>query len=161
LIVKVRVDGDDYEVEIGDLAARPIIATVEGALYEVWPESVPTANGNGHENGNGAAPKLAETVAVARAKAPTPTPAPASTNGSAAPRNGSASNEVRSPLPGVIVSVKARPGLKVNVGDELVVLEAMKMKNAVRATRAGTVAEVIVTEGQTVKHSQVLVRYEA
>jgi biotin carboxyl carrier protein len=157
LIVKVRVDGDDYEVEIGDLAARPIIATVEGALYEVWPESVPTANGNGHENGNGAAPKLAETVAVARAKAPTPT----STNGSAAPRNGSASNEVRSPLPGVIVSVKARPGLKVNVGDELVVLEAMKMKNAVRATRAGTIAEAMVTEGQTVKHSQVLVRYEA
>lgn len=157
MIVKVRVDGDDYEVEIGDLAARPIIATVEGALYEVWPVSEPTANGNGHENGNGAAPKLAETVAVARAKAPTPT----STNGSAAPRNGSASNEVRSPLPGVIVSVKARPGLKVNVGDELVVLEAMKMKNAVRATRADTVAEVMVAEGQTVKHSQVLVRYEA
>lgn len=157
MIVKVRVDGDDYEVEIGDLAARPIIATVEGALYEVWPVSEPTANGNGHENGNGAAPKLAETVAVARAKAPTPT----STNGSAAPHNGSASNEVRSPLPGVIVSVKARPGLKVNVGDELVVLEAMKMKNAVRATRADTVAEVMVAEGQTVKHSQVLVRYEA
>jgi len=161
LIVKVRVDGDDYEVEIGDLAARPIIATVEGALYEVWPESEPTANGNGHENGNGAAPKLAETVAVARAKSSTPTSAPTSTNGSAAPRNGSASNEVRSPLPGVIVSVKARTGLKVNVGDELVVLEAMKMKNAVRATRAGTVAEVMVTEGQTVKHSQVLLRYEA
>jgi biotin carboxyl carrier protein len=76
------------------------------------------------------------------------------------PGTGNASTEVRAPLPGVIVSVKARPGMKVSVGDELLVLEAMKMKNAVRATRAGTVAEVAVTEGQTVKHGQVLVRYE-
>ena len=50
--------------------------------------------------------------------------------------------------------------MKVSVGDELLVLEAMKMKNAVRAVRAGTIAEVPVSEGQAVKHSQVLVRYE-
>jgi biotin carboxyl carrier protein len=158
LRVTVRVEGREYEVEIGDLAARPIVATVEGAAYEVWPDGEPAAGGNGIVNGNGAAHGLTATVPVVRATAPTS--APASTNGSGAPRNGNASNEVRAPLPGVIVSVKARPGVKVNVGDELLVLEAMKMKNAVRATRAGTVDEVTVSEGQTVKHSQVLLRYE-
>jgi biotin carboxyl carrier protein len=155
LRVTVRVDGHAYEVEIGDLAAPPIVATIEGTPYEVWPESEPAAV----SNGSGAGPRLAHTVPIVRATAPAP--APASTNGSGAPRNGNASNEVRAPLPGVIVSVKARPGLNVSVGDELLVLEAMKMKNALRATRAGTVAEVIVSEGQTVKHSQVLLRYEA
>ena len=155
--VTVRVEGHDYEVEVGDLGARPIVATVDGAAYEVWPEGEPATVING--NGNGAAPGPAPTATLPRATAPTT--APASTNGSGAPRGSSGSNEIRSPLPGVIVSVKARPGTKVSVGDELMVLEAMKMKNAVRATRAGTVAEVPVSEGQTVKHSQVLLRYEA
>jgi glutaconyl-CoA/methylmalonyl-CoA decarboxylase subunit gamma len=157
LRVTVKVDGHDYEVEIGDLAARPIVATIDGTSYEVWPEVEHVAG-----NGNGAHPALAQTVTIAQPAAPArvPSPSPAPANGSGAPRNGNTANEVRAPLPGVIVSVKARPGMKVNVGDELLVLEAMKMKNAVRATRAGTVSDVAVTEGQTVKHSQVLLKYE-
>lgn len=156
--VTVRVEGHDYEVEVGDLAARPIVATIEGTTYEVWPESalVHNGNGNGHARVGGASPVLGQTVSVARPASATPS----SSNGGGLPGTGNASTEVRAPLPGVIVSVKARPGMKVSVGDELLVLEAMKMKNAVRATRAGTVAEVGVTEGQTVKHGQVLVRYE-
>ncbi len=157
--VTVKVDGHDYKVEIGDLAARPIVAIIDGTAYEVWPEGEQAA---ANRNGNGAHPALAQTVNIAQPAAPAsvPTPSPAPTTGSGAPRNGNTANEVRAPLPGVIVSVKARPGMKINVGDELLVLEAMKMKNAVRATRAGTVSEVAVAEGQTVKHSQVLLRYE-
>jgi biotin carboxyl carrier protein len=139
---------------VGDLAARPVVATIEGTTYEVWPEGEPAA---ASMNGNGAA-TLSQTVPVAQPESRTPSPA--STNGSSAPRSGGVANEVRAPLPGVIVSVRAKPGMKVSVGDELMLLEAMKMKNAVRATRAGTVAEVAVSEGQTVKHSQVLLRYE-
>jgi biotin carboxyl carrier protein len=159
LRVTVKVDGHDYEVELGDLAARPIVATIDGTSYEVWPEVEHVA---AKGNGNGAHPALAQTVTIAQPAVPArvPPPSPAPTNEPGAPRNGNTASEVRAPLPGVIVSVKARPGMKVNVGDELLVLEAMKMKNAVRATRAGTVSEVAVTEGQTVKHSQVLLRYE-
>jgi biotin carboxyl carrier protein len=156
LRVTVTVDEHEYEVEVGDLAARPIVATIEGTAYAVWPESEPAAAST---NGTAAlAPQRA--ASTAQTKAPAHAPGAPSTNGSGAPRAGSAANEVRSPLPGVIVSIKARPGMKVSVGDELLVLEAMKMKNAVRAVRAGTVAAVPVAEGQAVKHSQVLVRYE-
>jgi biotin carboxyl carrier protein len=47
------------------------------------------------------------------------------------------------------------------VGDELCTLEAMKMKNVIRAPRAGTIASVKVAVGQHVKHHDVLVEYSA
>jgi biotin carboxyl carrier protein len=154
LIFTVTVDGQEYEVEIADLSTRPVVATIQGTAYKVWPR---VERAPGKTNGNGA-PAHPQPIPPPQAKAPAP--APAATNGSAAPRNGGGTLEVRAPLPGVIVSVRAKPGMTVSVGDELLVLEAMKMKNAVRAVRAGTVAEVPVAEGQAVKHSQVLVRYE-
>jgi glutaconyl-CoA/methylmalonyl-CoA decarboxylase subunit gamma len=51
------------------------------------------------------------------------------------------------------------PGDEVEVGGELCILEAMKMKNAIRATRAGQIAAVHVSTGQHVKHNDPLVEY--
>jgi propionyl-CoA carboxylase alpha chain len=59
----------------------------------------------------------------------------------------------------VIVSVAVQPGDTVQVGQELCVLEAMKMNNTIRAARAGTVARVNVSVGQHVKHGEVLLEY--
>ncbi len=70
-----------------------------------------------------------------------------------------AEGAVRAPIPGVIVSVAVQPGQAVTVGQELCVLEAMKMKNVIRAPRAGVIAAVRVAVGQTVKHKDVLVEY--
>jgi biotin carboxyl carrier protein len=67
---------------------------------------------------------------------------------------------VPAPLPGVIVAVSVQPGAEVSLGQELCVLEAMKMKNAIRAPRAGRIVSVHVAVGQTVKHRDVLVEYE-
>ncbi len=60
-------------------------------------------------------------------------------------------------IPGVIERVLARPGQKVRRGDSLLVLEAMKMKNAVPAPRDGTVASICVELGQMVARGQTLV----
>jgi len=38
--IKVRVDNQDFEVEVGDLGASPVIAVVEGERFEVWPEEL-------------------------------------------------------------------------------------------------------------------------
>lgn len=67
-------------------------------------------------------------------------------------------HSITAPLPGVILSVEVAPGAEVSRGQPVVVLEAMKMKNIIRASRAGIVAEVLVQAGQTVAHGDVLVR---
>jgi 3-methylcrotonyl-CoA carboxylase alpha subunit len=64
------------------------------------------------------------------------------------------------PMPGRVVSVHVRSGQAVEAGDRLCVLEAMKMEHALRAARAGVVAEVLVREGDQVEAGAPLVRLE-
>ena len=52
------------------------------------------------------------------------------------------------------------PGDSVKSGDTLLVIEAMKMKNAIRASQDGKVAAVHIGSGQTVQHKQLLVEFE-
>jgi biotin carboxyl carrier protein len=66
---------------------------------------------------------------------------------------------VRAPLPGVIQSIMVRPGEAVTKGQELFVIEAMKMKNIVRSHRDGVIADVSVTPGQTVSHNAVVLTF--
>jgi biotin carboxyl carrier protein len=61
------------------------------------------------------------------------------------------------PMPGRVSHVAVRPGDRVEAGDALVVIEAMKMENELRAGTAGTVAEVRVAPGQTVNPGDILV----
>jgi acetyl/propionyl-CoA carboxylase alpha subunit len=64
--------------------------------------------------------------------------------------------EVRAIIPGRVVSVSVVPGDEVVAGQELLVVEAMKMQNELRAPRAGTVASVAVGEGRTIEVGDVL-----
>ncbi len=61
------------------------------------------------------------------------------------------------PLPGKITHVAVKPGDRVGAGDALIVIEAMKMENELKASRPGTVTEVRVVAGQTVNAGDVLV----
>jgi biotin carboxyl carrier protein len=65
--------------------------------------------------------------------------------------------EVRAPLGGGTLSVLVEPGAKVAVGDELLILEAMKMNNVIYAPAAGTVSQVRVKAGDVVVRDAVLV----
>jgi len=82
----------------------------------------------------------------ATAKAPTRTARPRSEVSRSGPNNG----EVTVPMQGTIVKVLVNVGDNVEVGDAIVVLEAMKMENNVTAERAGTVKEVRVAAGDSV-----------
>lgn len=66
----------------------------------------------------------------------------------------------RSPVSGVVASVAAKEGQSLKVGDELLVLEAMKMETQVTAAVAGKVASVKVKAGDPVQAGQVLVEFE-
>lgn len=70
----------------------------------------------------------------------------------AAPAAALASGEVvKAPMPGNILKINIAPGQKVEEGDVLIVLEAMKMENEIVATKAGTVAQVAVSKGAVVE----------
>lgn len=135
----VRIADTSYEVEIEDIHARPIIALVNSERFEVHPD-------------NGEKPEIVKEPNVIRtSEAPSPAPIVRSTG---------TSNELTSPLPGTIVELFVKAGDEVEVGKVILVIEAMKMKNSIRSTRSGKVAEMLVSAGQTVAHKQVLVRFE-
>jgi acetyl/propionyl-CoA carboxylase alpha subunit len=64
------------------------------------------------------------------------------------------------PMPGLIVRVNVKPGDKVTAGQGLVVMEAMKMENELRAPAAGTVKGVSITPGTAVEKGTVLIEME-
>jgi acetyl-CoA carboxylase biotin carboxyl carrier protein len=70
------------------------------------------------------------------------------------------STEILSPMPGTIIDVLVEPGDAVEEGQELVILEAMKMENPIVATVDGTVKEVNVAVDDKVATSQVMVVIE-
>lgn len=137
MIYKVRVSDRTYEVEIEDIHARPIIARVDGQRLEVHPE-------------NRNKPEKPEEASVLPSGLPSPQPAAQLGN----------TNELSAPLPGTIVEFFVKPGDEIEAGKVVVVIEAMKMKNSIRSTRAGRVAELLASPGQTVAHKQALVRFE-
>lgn len=98
-----------------------------------------------------------DAVAPAAPAAPTAVPA-APAAPSAVPAAALASGEVvKAPMPGNILKINVAPGQKVEEGDVLIVLEAMKMENEIVATKSGTVAQVAVSKGAVVETGAPLV----
>ena len=105
----------------------------------------------------GQAMLIDEYDAVAPA-APAPAAPAVVSAASAAPAAALASGEVvKSPMPGNILKINVAPGQKVEEGDVLIVLEAMKMENEIVATKSGTVAQVAVSKGAVVETGAPLV----
>ncbi len=98
-----------------------------------------------------------DAVAPAAPAAPIAVPA-ASAAPAAVPAAALASGEVvKAPMPGNILKINVAPGQKVEEGDVLIVLEAMKMENEIVATKSGTVAQVAVSKGAVVETGAPLV----
>src|SRR3989338_2544332 len=64
---------------------------------------------------------------------------------------------VKAPLPGTIHEIKVKPGQKVNEGDSLIKIVAMKMENDIKAPKAGTVKEIKVKKNDTVNKGDILI----
>ena len=102
------------------------------------------------------APAAPAAAAPAVAAAPVAAAAPAAP--AAAPAAGLAAGEViKSPMPGNVLKINVTPGQKVNEGDVLIILEAMKMENEVVSTKTGTVAQIVVDKGAVVETDSPLV----
>lgn len=75
------------------------------------------------------------------------------------PKASESSRIVKSPMTGHLVQVLVEHGTEVRTGDDLLIIEAMKMRNAIKASRNGYVDEVLVKEGQIVSADQPLLRF--
>ena len=135
--VRVRVNGEWYDVEIGDLYQRPVEVVVDGEAYEV-------------EVGN---PADAE-MPVRRAAPPK-----AAQPGLRGITQGD-ERIIRCPLPGKIVSVSITKGQSLEAGDEICLLESMKMEQSVRMAQGGVVKGVKVKKNQAVEAGQPLLEMQ-
>jgi biotin carboxyl carrier protein len=72
----------------------------------------------------------------------------------------SAQNDLKAPMPGLILELLVKPGDKVEKDDNLVILEAMKMENLLKAEGEGIVKSVMVKKGDSVEKHQVLLELE-
>ena len=128
---KVTLNNRTYEVEVEEGKAMLIDE------YEAYAPAAP-------------APVAAAPVAAAPAAAPA---APAAPAGAAL----AAGEVVKSPMPGNILKINVAQGQKVNEGDVLIVLEAMKMEKEIVATKSGTVAQIVTAKGAVVETGAPLV----
>ncbi len=148
---KYKVQGVDYEVEITDVEGKIAKVNVNGIPFEI--EMQKPINAAKH-------PALATTkrsasaAPVAAAAPAAPVAAPAQPAKPAAPAG--AGTPVKAPLPGTINAINVKVGDKVNVGDVVVVLEAMKMQNNIEAENAGTVTAILVNPGDSVMEGAVM-----
>ena len=136
----VRVEGREYEVRLS--------SDEDVSETEITPQISP-ARGN---HVSAAAP-------AARSAAPAP-PRPAE-NLPPRPRpstDGNVVGALTAPMPGKILSVEVNRGDRVGRGQTLVILEAMKMKNAIKSPYDGVVLEIAVRPEQTVAHGALLVQ---
>ena len=143
-LFNIKVNGKEYVVEVGDVGKSPFSVTVNGTSYEV---------------------EIGEASGEVKSVAPVPSPAPGLTAPTTAPPSASAATttpaanaerQVLAPMPGLILTVKVSAGDQVKFGDELCTLEAMKMEQAIRTSRAGTIQEVRVSPGQRVVFQQLM-----
>jgi len=141
MILRIRAGDQWYEVEVEDLKKRPLRVHVAGRVFEVWPEESAVL-----PNPPAELPAAVRLSAPVRVRATQPATA--------------APGEVCAPIPGVVVSVEVVPGASVVAGQVLCVLEAMKMRNPIRAALAASVRAVHVQPEQVVRHGQLLIELD-
>ena len=116
--------------------------TVNGTAYEVTVE----------ETGSAAAPAPAARAAAPAAPKAAAAPAPKA----AAPAAGAGAVKVTASVPGKVLKIVASAGQTVKAGDNIVILESMKMEIPVVAPQDGTVASIDTTEGASVENGDTL-----
>ena len=143
-----KVKGVDYEVEIAEVEGNIAKVNVNGIPFEI--ELQKPINAAKHPTMT--SPKVQAPQPVAPQPAAQSAPA---AQAASAPAAG-AGTPVKAPLPGTVTEIKVQVGQQVNVGDTVLVLEAMKMQNNIEAETAGQVTSILVKQGETVMEGSVL-----
>lgn len=147
--VTVSVQGRIFEVDIENLENHPIIARVDNRIYKVIIEDMP--NPIIHHGWN--KPEFPLQKAIEKG------------NGKPKPGNGRLKKNyqidaIYSPIPGVVISINIVENQEVQQNQIICVIEAMKMKNFIRAPKNGVIRSIPVTTGKAVRANEVIAFYE-
>jgi pyruvate carboxylase subunit B len=138
----VFVDNEYFEVNVDPLDGAPVINIAQaGAMPMAAPAAAPAPAPAPAPAAAPAAP-----AAAAPAKAPAAAPAPAAAAGT----------PLKAPMPGMIVSYEKNVGDAISEGETVVILEAMKMENALPAPVSGTITAINYKSGDSVAKGDVL-----
>lgn len=129
---KLKLNGNQYEVAVKDINGQNVEVEVNGTPYTVELAEAPKAEKP--------KPVIARPAAAPSAPASAPAPRPAA----------GAAGATKSPLPGTVLSVNVTVGQSVKAADCALVLEAMKMENAINCGKDGVVKAVYVQKGDNV-----------
>lgn len=140
----IIIDGITHHVKVQELAGGDLEVELDGRTHRISLSEIP-----------GQEPISSTPKTVKTAK-----PVPAVPKPPADQRHTNGTNEISAPMPGDIVQIMVDIGDHVTVGQEVCVLEAMKMKNVLRASRPGVVKSILVSLGQSVNYGDVLIKYE-
>ena len=140
---KIQIDNKCFVVEIKNLQVRPIVASVNGIDIDVWPESI----------------NLDASSDSSETKTTTNTAQIIQDRRSDETKITNTNNIIAAPIPGVVLSVNVKNGDEVTEGQELCIIEAMKMRNVIRTSKSGMIEDVFVLCGQTVNHGEKLVKF--
>ena len=148
------VKGVDYEVEIQDIEGNIANVTVNGIPFEVEMKQPVKA---GKQKVKLSEERRAEGSEERRVKSEESNSSSASAASTSSAPTAGAGKPVVAPLPGTINEIKVKVGDKVNAGDTVVILEAMKMQNNIEAETSGTITSINVNKGDAVMEGDTLV----
>ena len=138
---RIRVGQQWYTVQVGNLNTSPIEVVVDGESFQVEVEGVPET----------ALPRRARSRSSDRLA---PTSLRSETLSS------QSDDVIRSPMPGRVISIMVRPGEQVSTGQEVCVIEAMKMEQSIRVGRSGVVKTIHVQPMDSVSANDPLMDLE-
>lgn len=142
---KYKVNGAQYDVTINEIQGQLAKVVVNGIPFDVEMQNSQLSEDN--------LPDVTTATPAAAPAAPVAA-APAATE--AAPSGAGEGTPVKAPLPGVVTKINVSVGQQVKKGENVLVLEAMKMENNITAEADGTVSGIAVKAGDSVLEGAVL-----
>ena len=149
----LNISGKDYVVDVQETDFDQFEVQVGGQSYSV------SLTEDQSVGGVSAAPAAAPVAAAPAPAASAPKAAAPKAAAPKKPAGGGGKGALKAPMPGVILEVNVKAGDKVTRGQQVAVLDAMKMHNVIGAPHDGTIAEVCVAAGQNVGHGDVIVTF--
>ncbi len=144
---RLRVGEQWYTVEVGDVSRSPVEVSVEGQTYYVEMDAPPTDSTPPPTRRGRRPPSRVAPPALPRVGG-----APAAYDPS--------DKTLRAPMPGRVIAIRVRPGDRVAAGDEVCVVEAMKMEQSIRAAQDGVVKAIHVQPMDSVGANDALIDLE-
>ncbi len=141
---KIKLNGNNYNVELSQLSKYSYLLKVNNNVYQITSEKTDSQNYtftiDGYLYNTTVRTTLEEKAnEYLQNKA-----------------KGSGKEIIKSPMPGLIVKILKQVGDKVQVGDPIILLEAMKMENEIRASATGVIKSISTKENSSVEKGQAL-----